>query len=586
MASWTPREILTDVLVVGSGGAALRAVLDAREAGADVLVVIKGQFGKSGATFHSVAEVGAFNVPDGAGDPQDNPDVFYGDMMTAAQEMADGRLCRILADEAQGALAELEQAGVNFEREDGRYLVFRACFSSRPRSHVLLNHFKPIVAALGAQASRQGVRVLDRTMVVNLIVRGGQCHGVYAIDADGSPVVIRAKSTILTTGGASQLFGKNLYPSDITGDGYAMAYRAGAWLTNMEFMQAGVSVISPFINLFGNYLWDARPNLTDRDGRPFVDDYLPRGLTLEEVLRAKERHFPFSSSDVSRYIEISIQKTINEGRGTPEGGVYMDFAGRNFERILADPATSIAKMWPHTYAWYKERGVDLYRDKIQIACSGHAVNGGLYIDEDAQSNVAGLFAAGEVAAGPHGADRLGGNMALTCQVFGRRAGRAAARRAKSVDHERIDCIEDEFRSYVDRFGGHGTQSLNELRAALQRAADQSLLVVRNETGLRRFLDVCSQTVEALENDARIKTAEDRILALELVNLAEVGALMATAARERKESRGGHYREDYPEPDTRQATNVILDRADPVGCRRARLCDLSDPEKTLSADNMV
>jgi L-aspartate oxidase len=110
--------------------------------------------------------------------------------------------------------------------------------------------------------------------------------------------------------------------------------------------------------------------------------------------------------------------------------------------------------------------------------------------------------------------------------------------------------------------------------------------VRNETGLRRFLDVCAQTVDALENDTRIETADDRILALELANLAEVGALMATAARERKESRGGHYREDYPEPDTRQATNVILDRADPLGCRRARLRDLGNPRKLVGTDTII
>jgi len=573
MASWAPREIVTDVLVVGSGGAALRAVLDARLAGADVLVVIKGKFAKSGATFHSVAEVGAFNVPDGSGDPQDNPDVFYADIMAAAQHMSDPRLSRILADEAQDALLELERAGVHFEREDERYLVFRACFSSRPRSHVLRNHFKPILSALGAQASQLGVPVIDQLMVVNLIVRDGQCHGVYAIDAEGRPVVIRAKSTILTTGGASQLFGKNLYPSDITGDGYAMAYRAGAWLANMEFMQAGVSIVSPFINLFGNYLWDARPNLTDGSGQTFVDGYLPDGITLDDVLRSTERHFPFSSSDVSRYIEISIQKVINEGRGTPEGGVYMDFKGRDFDRILADPATSIAKMWPLTYDWYRERGVDLYRDRIQIACSAHAINGGLYIDEDAQSNIQGLFAAGEVAAGPHGADRLGGNMALTCQVFGRRAGRAAARRAKSVDHVGVDGIEDEYRGYVERFRASGSQSLDSLRGALQHAADRSLLVVRNDAGLRRFLDICAATADALENDARIDSAVDRIHALELGNLADVGTLMATAALERRESRGSHYREDYPGPSEREISNVILDRAAPGGLRRAHLGEL-------------
>lgn len=568
------REIYTDVLVVGSGGAALRAVLEADHNGADVLVVIKGEFRKSGATFHSVAEVGAFNVPDGAGDPSDNPDVFLRDILAAGQEMADPRLAAILANEAQDALRDLERHGVHFEREDDRYLVFRACFSSKPRSHVIHDHFKPIVKALGAEASRRGVRVMDRLMIVDLIAQDGQCLGAVALDQDGGTVVIRAKSTILTTGGASQLFAKNLYPSDITGDGYAMAYRAGAHLVNMEFMQAGVSVISPFVNLFGNYLWDARPNLSDRDGRPFVEDYLPEGLSLDAVIARKERHFPFSSSDISRYIEISIQKAINDGRGTAEGGVYMDFVGRDFTRILADKTRSIAKMWPLTYQWYQARGVDLYRDKVQITCSAHAINGGLRIDADAQSNLKGLFAAGEVAAGPHGADRLGGNMSVTCQVFGRRAGRAAAERAKQLGEHiplRTPVEGDPLR--VQGFRGTGKQSLDQLRQGLQQAANRHLLILREESGLRRFLDICAQTRQSLLADCRIQTAAQKVSALELNNMIQVAELIATAALQRPESRGSHYREDHPDTDVRLAHNIILDRHHPDGYFAGRLQDL-------------
>jgi L-aspartate oxidase len=414
---------------------------------------------------------------------------------------------------------------------------------------------------------------MDRTMVVNLIVRNGQCYGVYALDENGSPVVIRAKATIMTTGGASQLFAKNLYPADITGDGYAMAHRAGAYLVNMEFMQAGVSIVSPFINLFGNYLWDARPNLTDRDGKVFVPDYLPDGTTLDSVIRQKERHFPFSSRDISRYIEISIQKAINEGRGTDEGGVYMDFIDTDFDEVLADETRSIAKMWSTTYEWYKARGADLYRDKVQIACSAHAVNGGIYIDDDAQSNIKGLFAAGEVAAGPHGADRLGGNMSVTCQVFGRRAGRAAAARARNIEHPRFNDIYEEQHAFMSQFRGRGEESLPELRKRLQREANRYLLVVREEDGLQRFAETCREMHEALRSATVIETPEDVVHALELNNLCEVGSLMTMAALERRESRGGHYREDFPYQGETQGTNIFLHAAKPDGFFRARFADL-------------
>ena len=567
------REVQTDVLIIGSGGAALRAALEADDQGADVLVVIKGEFRRSGATFHSVAEVGAYNVPDGAGDPQDNPGVFLEDILHAGQGMSDPRLSKILADEAEQSLHYLEKFGVHFEREEDHYLVFRACFSSRPRSHVIHDHFKPVLKALGSEASRRGIKVMDRMMVVNLIARDGQCHGVHALDADGRPVVIRAKSTIVTTGGASQLFAKNLYPSDITGDGYAMAHRAGAWLTNMEFMQAGVSVVSPFVNLFGNYLWDAHPNLSDREGKLFVTDYLPSGVSLAEVIQQKERHFPFSASDISRYIEISIQRAINDGRGTPEGGVYMDFRDTDFAALLADKSRSIARMWPLTYEWYKQKDVDLYRDKVQIACSAHAINGGLYIDEDAQSNLRGLFAAGEVAAGPHGADRLGGNMALTCQVFGRRAGLAAAQRARHMDHAHIADVFGEQRSFLAQFRRSGGQRLSGLRARLQRAANRHLLVIRNASGLQAFVNECGELRERLMTDTEIASPADMVHALELRNLLEVGEMMALAAGMRRESRGGHYREDHPMRDDSMAYNIILDVHQPAGYRMVSLADL-------------
>ena len=568
------REVTADVLIVGSGGAALRAALEADAQGAEVLIAIKGEFRKSGATYHSVAEIGAFNVPDGASDPDDNPEVFLADMLRAGQEMADPRLCAILANEALQALQYLEQRGVPFERENQGYLVFQACFSSKPRSHVIPNHFKPIVHALGTEATRRNVKVIDRLMITNLLVRDGQCLGAYAIDHEGRPVVLRAKATILTTGGASQLFEKNLYPSDITGDGYAMSHRAGAQLVNMEFMQAGISLVSPFVNLFGNYLWDASTNITNRDGRAFIQGYLPAGLSLSEVLKEKQRHFPFSASDISRFVEISIQKEINSGLGTADhAGVYLDFTGRDFEQILRDKTRSIAKMWPLTYAWHQKRGVDLYTDKVQIACSAHAINGGLRIDADAQSNIKGLFAAGEVAAGPHGADRLGGNMSVTCQVFGRRAGKAAAERARQVGHPPVADVFDEERAFLDQFRRRGDCSLESLKQGLQKAANRSLLIIRDEPGLTRFIQQCKEARAMLFGQASITAPQDLVHALEINNLIEVGLLMATAALERKESRGSHYRADYPERDGHYDRNIVLDRTHPDGRFMARLADL-------------
>lgn len=567
------RTLFTDVLVIGSGGAALRAILAAHDGGADVTVVIKNEFRKSGATFYSVAEVGAYNVPDGAADPDDSPEVFRDDILKAAQGTADRGLVDILVNEAEVSLRYLEEHGVRFERDGDRFLAFRACFSSKPRSHVLKDHFKPIMKSLGQEASRRGIKVHDQTMVVGLLAEGGECHGVLALDSQGEPLVIRAKAVIMTTGGASQLFAKNLYPSDITGDGYAMAWRAGAQLANMEFMQAGVSIIDPFINLFGNYLWDAHPHLKDADGKPFMQDYLPKGITVAEVLQEKERHFPFSSSDISRYVEISIQSAINDGRGTDKGGVYMDFIGCDFERILNDATRSIAKMWPTTYEWYKERGTDLYKDPVQITCSAHAINGGLRIDENAESSLKGLYAAGETAAGPHGADRLGGNMAMTCQVFGARAGAAAAKRAKSGEHADLHHAVDVHLEYLASFRKNGGADPQKLRERLQAAANNSLLILRSEAKLSAFMAELDQIQSELKQNADARVPADVVHIIETDNLIETGRIMALAALNRNESRGSHYREDHPASLDEFALSQVIDRAHPDGAFFAHLQDL-------------
>lgn len=556
--------IETDVLVIGSGGAALRAALEANSAGADVLVAVKGNFAKSGATYYSVAEVGAFNVPDGAGDPTDSPDDYLQDILDAGQEMSDPRLSEILANEAMDTVKYLEQYGVVFkkkEESEDQYLAFQACFSTKPRSHVIENHFKPIVKALGQEVTRRQIRAIDQLMITNLIVDSGQCYGAYAIDDQGNDVRIKAKSTILTTGGASQLFETNLYPPDITGDGYAMAYRAGAQIVNMEFMQAGISIVSPFINLFGNYLWDGKPNITNKNGESFIEKYAEPHLTVDMIRKEKGGHFPFSSSDISKYIEISIQKEINQGGGTENGGVYLDFIHDEIKEILKDKDSSIGKMWPLTYEWYFKRNIDLYKDKVEIACSAHAINGGLKIDENAESSIKGLYAAGEVAAGPHGADRLGGNMAVTCQVFGRRAGIAAAKHAETVvNFPELTKTWNEHKEYMSQFKGKGNHSLRDLKKRLQKLSNRYLLIIRTEDGLKQYLKESNEILDILQNDTKVETAKDVIRALELKNLLDVGKIMATAALIRTESRGSHYREDFPQKSTEWEKNIILDQS--------------------------
>ncbi len=280
---------------------------------------LKGEAGKSGATYYSVAEVGAFNVPDGALDPEDSPEEFYRDMETAALGTAQLPLCRILAEQAESALQYLEKisSGTVFAKEDGHFKVYQACFSTRPRSHVVENHFKPILRALREEVARRDITVLSGLQAVDLLKEDGQVCGVYALDEAGAPVIVHAGSVVLATGGASRLFRRNMYPRDITGDGYAMAWRAGARMSNMGVHSGGDrrggTPYQPFSATTSGRL---TPQIENAAGEPVLEKYLPAEVTPEAVIREKT-HFPFSTRDLSRYIEIAVQSEYNYGREPP-----------------------------------------------------------------------------------------------------------------------------------------------------------------------------------------------------------------------------------------------------------------------------
>lgn len=546
-----------DVLVVGGGGAALRAALSAWQNGAKTALLCKKEAGKSGATYYSVAEVGAFNVPDGSMDPTDSPEAFYQDMVDASLGMACLPLCKVLAERAEDALKDLEvmSGGEVFSKKDGAFNVYQACFSTKPRSHVVENHFKPILKALRKEIQKTDITVLNDLQVVDLLVGEQGVGGVLTLGQDQKPMVIHAKSVVLATGGASRLFHRNMYPADITGDGYAMAYRAGARLANMEFIQAGIGVAYPFINLFGNYLWKAFPHIRNAKGEDILLKYGGSEQAERDALEQKT-HFPFSTRDASKLIEIAVQSEINAGNGTENGNVYLDFLDTDFQTLLTeDPA--FASMWKFTYEWHKEKGIDFYRQPIEISCFAHAINGGILIDENAESSIPGLFAAGEAASGPHGADRLGGNMSVTCQVFGKIAGDSAAKRAKAMDaYIDVEAEEKRLTSQLNacKTGYHA--DLDELLDTLRRESDKALLIVRDEKGLLEY----QETLHAIEGTLLLGClSQDLGKLFQLKNLVTTGEMIASAALKRKESRGSHYRKDYPEMDPKQNEMIILEK---------------------------
>jgi L-aspartate oxidase len=548
--------IEADVVVVGGGGAGLRAAYDAAAAGARTVLVLKGRLTASGATAFGVAELAGFSVPDGAGDPLDSPDELFADIMRVGQGCSDPKLVRVLADEAVSAAADLERWQVAFvpDPKTGRPLVAMGDFASRPRNRKIYHHGKPITVALKSEVQKLGVTVIERTAVLGLLRHDQGVEGVLGLTAEGKLLRIEAGATVLATGGAGQLFERSLSPPDITGDGYAFGYRAGAELVNMEFMQAGFGTIKPALNMIMTWFWAFDPKFTDGDGRPVLEGMLPAGLTSQQVMKAKVKHYPFSSSDDSKWLEISAKKMIDAGRVTGLGGFHLDL--RDVDESVLAPGSDLAVMWPITKQWLLKKRVDVTREALEIGLFGHAINGGLVISEHCETTVPGLFAVGETAGGPYGADRLGGNMLLNTQVFGKRAGRRAAevgrarktRRSKAAALPQIDVL----------FEACGKLPAKEALRRVKQTMNRGVLVVRNERGLAQAQD----ELEALRADvAAGRFQADDVMQVtdlgEAMNLLDVGTLMIAAARLRKETRGSHYREDYPHTDAQWARPVMI-----------------------------
>lgn len=550
----TSEILTTDVLVIGGGMAGCRAAIAAADYGGSVVLATKMPLNNGGASTFPVAEMAGYN----AGDPDIPGDVekHYEDIVNAGQGMANPILAQILAENAPGTIAELEKWGVVFEKEGDGYYIFKSCFATSPRTHVIRGHGEPIVKAMSGQIQlRSNINVADDLTVLELDVRDGRCCGAWAIKTDGTFVHISAGAVVIASGGATQVFTRNLNPKDVSGDGYALAYDAGAELINMEFMQSGIGFSHPIVNMFNGYIWAAHPKLHNNLNEQFLGKYLPKGMTQEHVMDEHRRHFPFSSSDDSKYLEVGIQKEIRAGGGSPNRGIYADLRHLTDDYIRSiNDDCGLHHMWYIARDYMREKGVDLNSQIVEIAVFAHAINGGVNIDESASSTLPGLYAAGEAAGGPHGADRLGGNMMVTCQVFGKIAGENAAKWAaqnKAATYSNMQPSEKIMQILHKRLN-------NEiLIKELQEINQNNLLVCRSEESLSRvlqFTEDAAHELETAKTQDGVDTDNFRLYAMLLSS-----RLMAKAALQRKESRGSHFREDYPQKDSLESKPAVQKR---------------------------
>ncbi len=531
-------EKTVDVLVIGGGAAGIRAAIAAKDEGANVLLLNKGLLGRSGSSFYPLSPgwgIQAFSTEE---EENDSPDVHLADILEAAQGVCSPHLARVLVADAPDRVQDLQRWGLPFEKKaDGSYVRIRGCFSSRKRAFQV-SGVEAIGQALRAQVERRQIPILECSMAVKLIQEDGECLGAVAVDREGKASLLPAKATILATGGAGQLFRHNLNTPDITADGQALALEAGAEVENMEFFQIGMGLVSPLHRgLFLDRIFVFNPPLSDRAGQEFLSAQTPARLKPSDCLRIRGYHYPFTTRYVSRYVDYAIYQRLLAG----ERGVFVDLRNVPREELIGTP---LARIW---YEWLLSAGFDPQASLLEITLCAHAFNGGLRIDDEGRTTVPRLFAAGEIAAGPHGADRLGGNMHAACQVFGARAGRAAAAIAASHPQKKhhfsslLAQTQKEVEAVRKRDSGFCAE---EAHRRIQQAMWEKVLVARSAASLQEALEELKAVKDRL-SDIYLSSPGQLQMALSLKNMVTVGEVIVRAASLRKESRGGHSRLDFP-----------------------------------------
>jgi len=537
----------TEVLVIGGGGAACRAALEAHRAGAKVLLVTKGDFGAigtrgAGATAGAQSEWGLFSTPGWTGPATEVEKPFFSRFFPPPEQalenirevglgMADPKLARIMVEEAVEHRKTLINMGVSFGEWGIR------------------GHGVTIMGALVTHVRGENVPFRQRIMITNLLVQDGECVGAVGVDEmTGETVVIEAASTIICTGGGANLFLLNLNPPDNTGDGYVMGYEAGAELMNLEFKQIFVGSVYPSMN---SLFWILHPHvkLTNALGEEFLQKYLPKGVSSEECLAQRQNHNPFSTVDtLSRYFDIAIVREVEEGRGTKNFGVYLD---------RSDPRVPPITVQVDEY--WKYRGVDFDKGPVEMNILHQASMGGLRINENAETAVPHLYAAGEVGSGTHGAGKIGGYTLLTSQVFGAKAGRNGAAYAKGrkqpgIDSKILRASEDRIKAVRDLKGHLKPMNVKKM---LQESAYYNLMVIRSQARLTKLLDDVRGIREELIPNLYVGRPQELVEALELRNLLILAELEANVCLKRTESRGPHYREEFPEQDDKNWAKSII-----------------------------
>jgi succinate dehydrogenase / fumarate reductase flavoprotein subunit len=569
-----------DVLVIGAGGAGLRAAIEASAAGVKVGLICKSLLGKA----HTVMAEGGMAAAMGNVDDRDNWRVHFADTMRGGQYVNNWRMAELHAKEAPARVHELEAWGAVFDRTpDGKILQRNFGGHRYPRlAHVGDRTGLELIRTLQDHGIHQGIQVYMEYTVVTLLKDGDRVVGVLAYDRErGRFKIFKAKAVVLASGGIGRAYKITSNSWECTGDGQSLAYHAGAELMDMEFIQFHPTGMVWPPSVMGLLVTEGVRGeggvLRNKDGKRFMFDDIPDNYKTQTADNEEEGwRYTQGDKNARRPAELltrdhvarCIMREVKAGPGSPHGGVFLDISW--IKEKIPNAAEHIKKKLPSMYHQFMQlANLDITKEPMEVGPTTHYIMGGVRVEGDTQmTTVPGLFAAGEVTAGLNGANRLGGNSLSDLIVFGKRAGEFAAKYAKEhgasqVNEAQVEAAVREALEPFDRgaTAGNGTEGPYQVQHDLQEMMQNLVGIVRREEEMVRALDALGKLWERSRHVVVYGNREYNPgwhTAIDLKHLLTVSETITRAAIERKESRGGHFREDFPNKDAASGKiNIVV-----------------------------
>jgi succinate dehydrogenase / fumarate reductase flavoprotein subunit len=589
-----------DVLVIGAGGAGLRAAIEASNAGVRVGLICKSLLGKA----HTVMAEGGMAAAMGNVDDRDNWRVHFADTMRGGQYLNNPRMAELHAKHAPARVRELEAWGAIFDRtKEGKILQRNFGGHRYPRlAHTGDRTGLEMIRTLQDHGIHLGIDVHMECTILELLTDGGRIGGAFGYDRErGRFKLFSSKAVILATGGIGRAFKITSNSWEYTGDGQSLAYRAGAELKDMEFVQFHPTgmVWPPSVRgiLVTEGVRGEGGVLRNKEGKRFMFDDIPENYR-PQTADTPEEGWRYVTGDKNArrppelltrdHVARCIRREVREGRGSPHGGVFLDIAW--IKEKIPNAKEHIKRKLPSMYHQFKQLAdIDITEVPMEIGPTTHYVMGGVNVDGDTQmASVPGLFAAGEVAAGLHGANRLGGNSLSDLLVFGQLAGEHAVKFARSqsapkVNAQQVDAIVRTALAPFERTGGPAPY---DVQYKLQDIMQDLVGIVRVESEMEQAL---GEIAKLREQAAKVSVMGNREYnpgwhtAIDLRNLLTVAEAVALCALNRKESRGAHFREDYPNKEAEFATfNHVLkmEKDGSMSIRRESLVPMNQEMKQI------